>query len=75
MISELNSQDNVFGYYLEAQPKSWDSPQHTWDKLLPPVDLCLIFEKSSCKNQVRQTGFLQATETEKIQFEIDLKSG
>ena len=49
---------------------------------LPPVDLCLIFEKSSCKNQVRQTGFLatknqyrnwflQATQAVKIQFEID----
>ena len=24
----------------------------------PPVDLYLIFEKSSCKNPVRQTGFL-----------------
>jgi len=24
----------------------------------PPVDLYLIFEKSSCNNQVRQTGFL-----------------
>ena len=23
----------------------------------PPVDLYLIFEKSSCKNQVRQTGY------------------
>ena len=25
---------------------------------IPPVDLYLIFEKSSCKNQFRQTGFL-----------------
>ena len=25
---------------------------------LNPVDLYLIFEKSSCKNQVRQIGFL-----------------
>ena len=25
---------------------------------LPPVDLYLIFEKSSCKNQAQQTGFL-----------------
>jgi hypothetical protein len=37
----------------------------------------LIFEKSSCKNQVRQTGFLQATKNQvrnrlKIQFvELD----
>ena len=27
----------------------------------PPVDLSLIFENLSCKNQVRQTGVLQAT--------------
>ena len=32
-----------------------------------PVDLYLIFEKSSCKNQVQQTGFLSC----KINFEID----
>ena len=25
---------------------------------IPPVDLCLIFEKSSCKNQFRRSGFL-----------------
>ena len=48
----------------------------------PPVDLYLIFEKSSCKNQVRQSGFLvcknqlrnwflQATQAVKIQFAID----
>ena len=33
----------------------------------PPVDLYLIFEKCSCKNHVRQTGFLAF----KINFEID----
>ena len=37
---------------------------------LPPVDLYLIFEKSSCKNQVQQTGFL-VTQAVKIMFEID----
>ena len=47
-----------------------------------PIYLYLIFEKSSLKNQVRQTGFLtckiqfqnyflQATQAVKIQFEID----
>ena len=38
---------------------------------LPPVDLYLNFEKSSWKNQVRQTGFLSATQAVKIMFEID----
>ena len=32
--------------------------------ILPPVDLYLIFEKSSWKNQVRQIGFL-------VYFELD----
>ena len=36
----------------------------------PPVDLYLIFEKSSCKNQFRNW-FLQATQAVKIQFDID----
>ena len=37
----------------------------------PPVDLYLISKKLSLKNQVRQTGFLQATQAVKIQFELD----
>ena len=37
----------------------------------PPVDLYLNYEKSSWKNQVRRTGFLQATQAVKIKFEID----
>ena len=30
----------------------------------------LIFEKSSCRNQVQQTVFLQATQAVKIRFEV-----
>ena len=37
------------------------------------IDLNLIFEISSLKNQVG-TGFLQATQAVKIQFKIDKKS-
>ena len=48
----------------------------------PLVDVYLIFEKSSCKNQVQQTGFLvcknqfqnwflQAIQAVKIKFELD----
>ena len=40
-----------------------------------PIHLYLIFEKSSLKNQVRQTRFLtcflQATQAVKIKFEMD----
>ena len=36
-------------------------------KFLSPVDLYLIFKKSSCKNQVQQTGFLAC----KKQFQLD----
>ena len=42
-------------------------------QLFHPVYLYLIFEKSSLKNQVRRTGFLQATQAVKIQFEINKK--
>ena len=38
---------------------------------IPPVNLYLNFEKSSWKTQVQQTGFLQATQAVKIQFQID----
>ena len=38
---------------------------------LSPVDLYLNFKKSRWKPQVRPTGFLQATQAVKIQFEID----
>ena len=38
---------------------------------LRPIDLYLIFEKSSWKNQIRRTGFLQATQAVKIKFQID----
>ena len=38
---------------------------------LPPVDPYLNFEKSSWKNQVRRTVFLQATQAVKFKFEID----
>ena len=52
-----------------------------WSKVWE-ASLYLIFEKSSCKNQFRRTGFLawknqfrnwflQATQAVKIQFEID----
>ena len=48
----------------------------------PPIDLYLIFEKSSLKNQVGRSWFfclfrtwiLQATQAVKIKFEIDKKS-
>ena len=36
----------------------------TIGQAFPPVDLYLISEKSICKNQVRQTGFL-------VYFELD----
>ena len=48
----------IISTYLD---NSW---QNEIEKALPPVDLYLIFEKSSWKNQVRQTGFL-------VYFELD----
>jgi hypothetical protein len=38
---------------------NWVNSQNdNYPHLTSQVDLYLIFEKSSCKNQVRQTGFL-----------------
>ena len=46
----------LFAKYISQKRYDWCVYHLFTDR--PPVDLYLIFEKSSCKNQVRVAGFL-----------------